>query len=109
MTRTTMNSVQSPLIIAADGFDETYEISLCPETGRETIEYLDLVSEFEIRSIPEEVFDLFIMLQPLHFSKCHALQEGSLFHTETEGTNRIGLIRVPDEIFVSRTQLNRTA
>ena len=100
-----------PPIIAASDFDETYEISLCPETDRPIIEYLDL-SEFEIRYTPEEVFE-FYMLQSLHFSRCHALQEVSPSIRKLKGLTQLDLsrctsqTRLPDEIFVSLTQLNR--
>ena len=98
-------------IIAASDLDETFEISICPETGRETIEYLDL-SEFEIRFVPEEVFEVF-MLQSLHFSKCHALQQVSPSIRKLKGLTELDLSRctsltkLPEEIFVSLQQLNR--
>jgi len=98
-------------IIAASDLDDTYEISICPETGRETMEYLDL-SEFAIRFVPEEVFRLF-MLQSLHFSKCYALSRISPSIQKLKGLVELDLSRctaltqLPEEIFASLPKLNR--
>ncbi|CAJ1968742.1 unnamed protein product [Cylindrotheca closterium] len=101
----------TPIIVASD-FDETYELSVCPETGRQIIEYLDL-SEFEIRFTPEELFEFDTMLQSLHFSRCHALAKVSPSIRKLKGLTQLDLPRctsltqLPDEIFVSLTQLSR--